>query len=66
MLKSLIYKYFTDKSLFLKDLAAIGAKSLTLKDRTQGGSKISAICVSNRTAELIPISSPDICVAIPL
>jgi len=32
--KLLILKYFTNKSLFLKDLAIEGAKSLILKDRT--------------------------------
>jgi hypothetical protein len=32
----LINKYFTPKSLFLKDLEKRAAKSLTLKDRTEG------------------------------
>jgi hypothetical protein len=34
---SLIYKYFTSNSLFLKDLALLPARSLILRDRTKGG-----------------------------
>jgi hypothetical protein len=34
--KSLIYKYFTNKSLFPKDLERIVAKSLIPKDRHKG------------------------------
>jgi len=37
--KPLIYKDFTDKSLFLKDLAGIMPKSLIPKDRIQRGPK---------------------------
>lgn len=36
-----IYKYFTRKSLFLKDLATESAKSLIPKDRAQGGLDLS-------------------------
>jgi len=36
--KSLTEKYFTRKSLILKDLAKTIAKSLIPKDRIQGGS----------------------------
>ena len=36
---SLILKYFTSKSLFLKDLAGNPAKSLIPKDRLEGGGR---------------------------
>jgi hypothetical protein len=35
--KSLVYKDFRSKSLFLKDLASGNPKSLTLLDRKEGG-----------------------------
>src|SRR5271166_169381 len=38
----MIYKYFTRKSLFLKDSAEIHPKSLTLKDLDRGGVETSS------------------------
>ena len=42
--KSLLNKYLTSKSLFLKDMANTPSKSMTLKDHSRGGEKPSFPC----------------------
>src|SRR5271166_3066786 len=59
----MIYKYFTRKSLFLKDSAEIHPKSLTLKGLDRGGVETSSF--GDQIWRGIPVvrSGPNICSA---